>query len=142
MERSEHRHCSKGRRTSCRRLTLGTNERQAFLRAYPGYDAAKIDALRRKEYARLDQPSSPSVYLDYTGGSLYAEHAQLEAFTAMLKASVLGNQHSINPTSQASDALVDAAREAVAQHFHANGEYEVCLARPRSGREQVVPLLL
>eukprot|EP00906_Rhabdomonas_costata_P019130 RCo027875 len=112
------------RRTESRVISA-SEERQAFLRAYPAYDAAKIDALRKREYGRLDQSSAPSVYLDYTGGSLYAEHAQLEAFTDLLKASILGNPHSINPTSQASDALVEAAREAVAEHFHAAGEYEV-----------------
>eukprot|EP00906_Rhabdomonas_costata_P005550 RCo008290 len=70
-----------------------TGERQRFLQEYPNYDAAKIDALRKKEYGRLDEPDYSTVYLDYTGGSLYAEHAQLEAFTDLLKASVLGNPH-------------------------------------------------
>eukprot|EP00906_Rhabdomonas_costata_P005551 RCo008292 len=68
-------------------------EFETFLRNFPRYDAAKIDALRKKEYGRLDEPDYSTVYLDYTGGSLYAEHAQLEAFTDLLKASVLGNPH-------------------------------------------------
>ena len=102
----------------------------AFLREYPGCDAAKVDTLRREQYSRLDQPATDSgattTYLDYTGGSLYAEKAQLDAFTALLRRSVLGNPHSINPTSQAADALVESAREAIADHFHTQGQYEVC----------------
>eukprot|EP00906_Rhabdomonas_costata_P000763 RCo001004 len=57
---------------------------QAFLRANPSYDATQIGTLRREEFSRLDQPGA-GVYLDYTGGSLYAERAQLEAFTALLR---------------------------------------------------------
>lgn len=101
----------------------------AFLRDFPGYDAAQIDALRKREFARLDQPGSTSTYLDYTGGSLYAESTQLKAYTDKLKGSILGNPHSINPTSMASDSLVEAARDAIAEYFHANGEYEVSCFR-------------
>ena len=43
-----------------------------FRRRYPTYDStAKLDALRATEYARLDREQH--VYLDYTGGGLYAE---------------------------------------------------------------------
>ena len=42
----------------------------AFLREYPGCDAAKVDTLRREQYSRLDQPATDSgattTYLDYT----------------------------------------------------------------------------
>ena len=85
---------------------------------------------RRQEYARLDKPTAGaqavSVYLDYTGGSLYAEQAQLSQFASLLKASVLGNPHSRNPTSEAADALVERTREAIAEYFHTQGQYEVC----------------
>jgi hypothetical protein len=42
-----------------------------FLRAFPGYSAtSRIDALRATDYERLDRLQH--VYLDYTGGGLYA----------------------------------------------------------------------
>ena len=45
---------------------------EAFRQAYPAYDSTrKLDELRATEYARLDRQGH--VYLDYTGGSLYAE---------------------------------------------------------------------
>lgn len=41
---------------------------QTFLEQYPAYaDIAAIDALRTKDYARLDRGGH--VYLDYTGGA-------------------------------------------------------------------------
>jgi hypothetical protein len=44
----------------------------AFLCAYPTYvSTSKLDDLRAAEYARLDQQRQ--IYLDYTGGSVYAE---------------------------------------------------------------------
>jgi molybdenum cofactor sulfurtransferase len=46
--------------------------RSAFLQANPAYAAtARLRDLRATEYARLDKLGH--VYLDYTGGSLYAE---------------------------------------------------------------------
>ena len=44
----------------------------AFLKAYPTYPTTHIiDDLRANEYARLD--IGGHIYLDYTGGGLYAE---------------------------------------------------------------------
>jgi hypothetical protein len=44
----------------------------AFRREYPTFDAtARIDSLRATEYGRLDREQQ--VYLDYTGGGLYAD---------------------------------------------------------------------
>ena len=49
----------------------------AFLREYPQYPTTKmIDDLRAVEYSRLD--IGGNIYLDYTGGGLYAE-SQLRA---------------------------------------------------------------
>ena len=43
-----------------------------FLRRFPAYAAtAAVDELRARDYARLDRLGH--VYLDYTGGGLYAE---------------------------------------------------------------------
>src|SRR5262245_4212457 len=55
---------------------------QAFRRAYPAYDSTRLlDRLRVTEYARLDRQGH--VYLDYTGGGLYAE-SQLRDHFAQL----------------------------------------------------------
>ena len=66
----------------------------AFQRDYPAFDVEALDALRAHEYSRLDDQGH--VYLDYTGGGLYAEH-QIETHLAMLRAGVFGNPHSSNP---------------------------------------------
>src|SRR4051812_13459384 len=51
---------------------------------YDAYDeTAHLDELRATEYARLD--AQQQVYLDYTGGSLYAE-SQLRAHMELLGA--------------------------------------------------------
>ena len=53
----------------------------SFIERYPAYThTAHLDELRQREYGRLDAQSQ--VYLDYTGGGLYAEsqvrqHVQL-----------------------------------------------------------------
>ena len=80
----------------------------AFRRDHPGYaETAVLDELRRSDFARLDR--SGHVYLDYTGGGLYAE-SQLREHMQLLQSGVFGNPHSINPTSAASTELVERAR--------------------------------
>src|SRR3954451_12320390 len=75
----------------------------AFLRAAPSFAAtAALDELRATQYGRLD--ARGEVYLDYTGGSLYAA-SQLEEHLAQLRGTVYGNPHSVNPTSSASTVL-------------------------------------
>jgi selenocysteine lyase/cysteine desulfurase len=97
----------------------------AFRDAHPTFGrTAILDELRRTEYRRLD--ARGDVYLDYTGGSLYAE-SQLEDHLRIVCDGVYGNPHSVNPTSSASSALVHRARAAVLRHFNAPaGEY-VCV---------------
>jgi selenocysteine lyase/cysteine desulfurase len=98
---------------------------QAFLAACPGFDAAgTFPALRRQEYGRLDAVGH--VYLDYTGGGLYAA-SQVEAHAQLLHASVLGNPHSDNPTSRASTELVERTRRAVLRHFNADPDEYRCI---------------
>jgi selenocysteine lyase/cysteine desulfurase len=100
----------------------------AFLQADPGFQAtAIIDELRATDYRRLD--ARGEVYLDYTGGALYAE-SQLEAHHRMLRDGVFGNPHSVNPTSAAATALVERARAAVLRYFDAD-EYE-CVFTPNA----------
>jgi len=77
---------------------------------------ALFNALREKEYARLDKAGH--VYLDYTGGNLYAE-SQLMQHQAMLRENVLGNPHSTNPSSQFATKLTEDAREEVLKFFNA-----------------------
>jgi molybdenum cofactor sulfurtransferase len=53
----------------------------AFGRDHPGYaDTMALDEIRRTEFARLDR--SGQVYLDYTGGGLYASSQTARAHAA------------------------------------------------------------
>ena len=73
-------------------------EFEAFRNAYPDYDSThKLDDLRATEYARLDRAGH--IYLDYTGGGLYAE-SQLRDHMSLLGGDVFGNPHSKNLTSR------------------------------------------
>jgi selenocysteine lyase/cysteine desulfurase len=91
---------------------------EAFLAAYPSYETTvHLDELRRLEYGRLD--ALRHAYLDYTAGGLYAT-SQIDRHVALLKAKVLGNPHSTNPTSSETMALVAQARRAVLQFFNAS----------------------
>src|SRR5262245_34152380 len=89
----------------------------------PDWDGDAVDALRAREFARLD--ALDQVYLDYTGGSLYAE-SQLREHQALLRDGVLGNPHSTSPASDAATRLADRAREAVLAFVGASpDEYDV-----------------
>lgn len=95
-----------------------------------------FDSLRATDYSRLDRLGE--VYLDYTGGGLYAE-SQLRAHHELLERGVFGNPHSHNPTSLASTGLVEQAREAVLQFFNASpDEYEVIFTSNASGALKLV----
>ncbi|MCB0009324.1 MAG: aminotransferase class V-fold PLP-dependent enzyme, partial [Anaerolineales bacterium] len=92
---------------------------------------AGLAALRRQEYGRLD--ARAQVYLDYTGGGLYAQ-SQLDAHMAQLATNVYGNPHSSNPTSMAATKLVDQARDYVRHYFNADpAEYAVIFTANASG---------
>jgi selenocysteine lyase/cysteine desulfurase len=79
-----------------------------------------LDDLRRLDYSRLE--TTGHAYLDYTGGSLYAE-SQVRAHAELLASQVLGNPHSVNPSSSAATALVEHARRAVLEYFNAREQY-------------------
>ena len=85
--------------------------------------------LRDKEFARLDR--SGNVYLDYTGGALFAD-SQLVEHTDLLRSRVLGNPHSINPTSLASTELVERARADVLSFFSADPAEYVAIFTPNA----------
>jgi molybdenum cofactor sulfurtransferase len=101
-----------------------------FLGANPSFrETAVLDALRASEYARLD--ARGDVYLDYTGGSLYAT-SQVEEHLRRLRDTVYGNPHSVNPTSSASTVLVEQARAAVLRHFNAPDSEYACIFTPNA----------
>lgn len=108
-----------------------------FLKAYPTYPTTHIiDDLRATEYARLD--AGGHIYLDYTGGGLYAE-SQLRRHSKLLAEHVFGNPHSSNPTSQAATRLVEHAREYVLKFFNADpNEYLAIFTNNASGALKLI----
>jgi selenocysteine lyase/cysteine desulfurase len=101
-----------------------------FRQLYPAYDATwRLDELRATEYARLDRQGH--VYLDYTGGGLYAE-SQLRDHFALLSQVVLGNPHSKNLTSLAMTRLVEQARDYVLQYFNASPDEYIVIFTPNA----------
>ncbi|MDZ4064889.1 MAG: aminotransferase class V-fold PLP-dependent enzyme [Coriobacteriia bacterium] len=108
-----------------------------FVQSYPTYDTTHdIDELRDREYARLDRLGH--IYLDYTGGGLYAE-SQIHRHHKLLDENVFGNPHSSNPTSQAVTRLIESAREYVLQFFNASPEeYVVIFTQNASGALKLV----
>ena len=102
----------------------------AFLAAHPAFgETAFVDRLRATEYARLD--AHGDVYLDYTGGSVYAE-SQVEEHRLLLRETLFGNPHSVNPTSAAATRLVERARAAVLRHFNASEAEYACIFTPNA----------
>src|SRR5512140_2719137 len=118
-------------------MAYTTTELDTFLKAYPTYRGTQIiDDLRRSQYARLD--AGEHVYLDYTGGGLYAE-SQLEQHQALLRSHVFGNPHSSNPTSGAATRFVEEARQYVLKFFNADPqEYDVIFTNNASGALKLV----
>ena len=91
--------------------------RADFVARFPGYKTTSLlDKLRATEYRRLDERAQ--VYLDYTGGSLYAE-SQLQKHFDLLRSGVLGNPHSANPTSATTTDHVERTRRQILKHFNA-----------------------
>ena len=102
----------------------------AFQQAYPAFATTQaLDTLRATEYGRLDRQGQ--VYLDYTGGGLYAA-SQLRDHLALLEAGVFGNPHSKNLTSMAMTALVEQARAAVLRYFNASPEEYTVIFTPNA----------
>ncbi len=112
-------------------------EFEKFIAAYPAYkETQKLDEMRANDYSRLDRLGH--VYLDYTGGGLYAE-SQIKDHQVMLRDNVFGNPHSSNPTSMASTALVEGARAYVLEFFNADPEvYDVIFTPNASGALKLI----
>lgn len=112
-------------------------EFEAFLQTYPTFTKTEsIDALRRAEYSRLDD--AEHIYLDYTGGGIYAE-SQIRQHHELLRKNTFGNPHSTNPTSQAATKLVEGAREYILEFFNADpNEYLAIFTSNASGALKLV----
>ena len=110
---------------------------QTFIKTYPEYDTTKtLDELRTQEYSRLDKLEQ--VYLDYTGGGIYAD-SQLNELMALLKQGNFGNPHSNNPASRASTQMDEHARNYVLEYFKASPEeYVVIFTLNASGAIKLV----
>ena len=102
----------------------------AFRLGHPDYaQTAVLDGLRRSDFARLDRGGH--VYLDYTGGGLYAQ-SQLHEHMRLLESRVFGNPHSINPSSAASTELIERARAYALEFFNASPEEYVAIFTPNA----------
>ena len=108
-----------------------------FVQKYPNYDTTHdLDELRERDYSRLD--TLGHIYLDYTGGGLYAE-SQVRKHQDVLLRNVFGNPHSSNPTSLVATRLVEAARRSLLRFFHADpDEYLVIFTQNASGALKLV----
>ncbi|GIK36908.1 MAG: aminotransferase class V-fold PLP-dependent enzyme [Chloroflexota bacterium] len=109
----------------------------AFRQSYPQFAAThRLDELRRADYGRLDRLGQ--IYLDYTGGGLYAD-SQVRAHMELLLEHVFGNPHSTNPTSLAMTERVERARAYVLEFFNAAPEeYVVIFTANASGALKLV----
>ena len=76
-----------------------------------------LDELRTRELSRIDEQGH--VYLDYTGGGLYAA-SQVRRHQEMLLGGCFGNPHSTNPTSVAATAAVERCRRHILRFFNAS----------------------
>lgn len=112
-------------------------EFEKFIAAYPAYkNTEKLDAMRANDYSRLDKLGH--VYLDYTGGGLYAE-SQIKDHQVMLRDHVFGNPHSTNPTSMAATEGIEGARAYVLEFFNADPEiYDVIFTPNASGALKLI----
>ncbi len=107
-----------------------TAAHEAFLSAFPAYASTeRLDTLRATEYARLDQQRQ--VYLDYTGGGVYAE-TQVREHVTMLTGGVFGNPHSKNLTSMAMTERVEQTREYVLRYFNASPDEYMVIFTPNA----------
>ena len=108
-----------------------------FIERFADYaKTAALDRLRAADYRLLDQLHQ--VYLDYTGGSLYAE-SQIEQHLALLRSGVFGNPHSHNPTSTAMTEYLERTRRFALSYFNAGADdYILVFTQNASGGLKLV----
>lgn len=92
--------------------------------------------LRKTEFSRLDGPEH-HIYLDYTGGNLYAA-SLVNQHQNLLLNGVYGNPHSINPTSEKSTIMVDETRRKVLEYFNATDDYICVFTQNASGALKII----
>lgn len=102
---------------------------------YNTNDDAFFEALRNKEYSRVDE--GKQVYFDYTGGNLYPQCLLTQHFS-FLEKHVLGNPHSTNPTSKLATQKVEEARAKVLSFFNATEDYYCVFTANASGALKIV----
>jgi selenocysteine lyase/cysteine desulfurase len=107
-----------------------------FLDVYPEYVATSIlDDLRATEYGRLDRLGH--VYLDYTGGGLYAR-SQITDHLQLLADRVLGNPHSASPSSAETTGFVERTRARVLAYFNGTDDYTAIFTSNASSAMKLV----
>jgi selenocysteine lyase/cysteine desulfurase len=108
-----------------------------FVERFPDYRTTEaIDTLRATDYGRLDREGH--IYLDYTGGSLYAD-SQIRAHADLLRSGVFGNPHSGSLSSMASTSLVENTRKRILRFFNAApGVYTVIFTQNASAALKLV----
>jgi selenocysteine lyase/cysteine desulfurase len=98
--------------------------------------APDFDALRRREYARLDDAGE--VYLDYTGSAIPAASV-IAAHTSRIAGGIFGNPHSAHAASRRSTAMIDDARESVLAFFGVDAStHVVCFTANASAAMKLV----
>ena len=114
----------------------GREAYEEFVARHPEYlKTTVLDELRASEYRRLDEQKA--TYLDYTGGSLYAQ-SQVEQHQSLLRTGVFGNPHSANPTSSSMTEHVERTRREVLRYFKAGPDYLVVFTQNASGALKLV----
>ncbi len=106
-----------------------------FLYEFPEFSSTAIlDVLRKTDYARLD--SGNHLYLDYTGGNLYAQ-SQIDKHFENLKQHVFGNPHSTNPSSQLAEKNIAETRAAISRFFDAE-DYHIVFTSNASNALKII----
>ena len=98
--------------------------------------AVDFDALRRQEFARLDEAGE--IYLDYTGSAIPAA-SLVAAHHQQIDRAILGNPHSAHAASRRSTAMIANARAAVLEFFGASAStHAVCFSANASAAIKLV----
>ncbi|MEL6275822.1 MAG: aminotransferase class V-fold PLP-dependent enzyme, partial [Bacteroidota bacterium] len=91
--------------------------------------------LRLREYPQLD--AQRHTYLDFTGAGLYASSQVLE-HQEWLLTNILGNPHSINPSSKRADEAVATTRQQILDFFNAQDDYYCIFTANASAAVRIV----
>lgn len=98
--------------------------------------SSPIAALRHADFARLDDQHQ--VYLDYTGSAL-SPTSLLSTHLQQAEHTILGNPHSLNPSSSTSTHLIDETRRNILSFFNADpSQYAVIFTANASSAIKLV----